>query len=79
MYKKEMADLTGIGQKTKFSNRRSKTFSAMEYSSTGSNIQCKKCRSDYMKFHVEGLCQRCQQRVEFITRERQFGRKEGRR
>ncbi len=32
--------------------------------------QCFKCQSDYMKFSVEGVCQSCLQRIEFIIRER---------
>ncbi len=31
--------------------------------------QCKKCRSDYMKYSYDDYCQDCQQRVEFIRRE----------
>ena len=31
--------------------------------------QCVKCGSDYLKFAVNGFCQDCQQKVEFIIRE----------
>ena len=77
MYRNEKADPRGIGQKTRFSNRHSKKFSAPKYILVGTNIQCLHCGSDYMRFHVEGLCQRCQQRVEFIQREQHDVRMEG--
>lgn len=32
--------------------------------------QCLGCKSDYMRFAHSGYCQDCQQRVEFIRRER---------
>lgn len=31
--------------------------------------QCVQCRSDYMKFAVNGYCQYCLQKVEYIVRE----------
>ncbi len=31
--------------------------------------KCRKCGSDYMRFSVDGYCQNCQQKVEFIVRE----------
>jgi len=39
------------------------------YRKSADSGQCKKCRSDYMKFSVDGFCQNCQQKVEFIVRE----------
>lgn len=77
MYRNEKADLRRIGQKTNFLNGHSKKFSAPKYILVGTNIQCLQCGSDYMRFHVEGLCQRCQQRVEFIQREQHDARMEG--
>lgn len=38
--------------------------------SKGRRGQCSRCRSDYMDYAVDGYCQDCQQRVEFIVRGR---------
>lgn len=34
-----------------------------------SRVQCRLCFSDYMVAAVDGICQRCQQRKEFLVRE----------
>ena len=31
--------------------------------------QCQKCDSDYMRFAINNICQKCLQKVEFIVRE----------
>jgi len=36
----------------------------------GLQIQCRKCGSDFMKAALDGLCQDCLQRAEFVIRER---------
>lgn len=46
-----------------------KGFDAFNYRKNAPFGQCQKCGSDYMKFSVNGFCQDCQQRCEFITRE----------
>lgn len=46
-----------------------RTFSSIECNFSGLISQCKRCKSDYMRDSVDGYCQRCLQRVEFITRE----------
>lgn len=46
-----------------------KAFSAFDCNRKQMRGQCVKCRSDYMKFAVDGFCQDCQQRVEFVRRE----------
>ncbi len=46
-----------------------KAFSTFNCSKNQRFGQCVKCQSDYMKFSVNGFCQRCLQRVEFIIRE----------
>ncbi len=47
----------------------SKPFDVLNYRENSFFGQCQKCGSDYMKFSVNGFCQDCQQRVEFIVRE----------
>ncbi len=47
-----------------------KTFSKRNYSQYASGFQCIKCRSEYMKFATNGYCQRCQQLMEHLNRER---------
>ncbi len=47
----------------------SKGFDAFNCRKNVSFGQCQKCGSDYMKFSVDGFCQYCQQRCEFIMRE----------
>jgi hypothetical protein len=44
--------------------------SAFNYRQNRFASQCLGCKSDYMKFSHSGYCQDCQQRVEFIRRER---------
>ena len=39
------------------------------YTQNRNAVQCLKCGSDYMRFAVDGYCQNCQQRVEYILRE----------
>ena len=40
------------------------------YKDFSHSVQCQYCRSDYMSFSVDGYCQRCQQRTEFVIRKR---------
>lgn len=50
----------------------SKRFDVFKYSQSarfGQCFACRKCGSDYHKFAVDGFCQDCQQKVEFINRE----------
>jgi len=45
-------------------------FSNYRYSARfGQSVKCSQCHSDYMKFSVNGFCQDCIQRVEYIVRE----------
>lgn len=37
---------------------------------SSANFQCKICGSDYWRFAIDGICIDCQQRCEFIVRER---------
>lgn len=45
----------------------------LNYRQTGSLNQCKKCGSDDLRFAVDRICLRCDQRNEFFTRERAHG------
>lgn len=46
-----------------------KAFSTLDCRKNQPFGQCVKCLSDYMKFSVNGYCQRCLQKIEFIVRE----------
>ena len=48
---------------------KSKGSGFFDYRKTVRYGQCQKCGSDYMRFSVNGFCQDCQQKVEFIVRE----------
>ncbi len=55
-----------------FAGSKNKRFDVSYYNQPahlGQSIKCRKCSSDYMKFNVDGYCQDCQQKVEFIVRE----------
>jgi len=70
MYKSRKAGASNSGSKTNdhFVDNQ-KAFSRQNYTSTVALRQCTKCDSDYMNFAVDGYCQRCQQRVEYILQE----------
>ena len=40
-----------------------------QFDNYGQSARCRKCKSDYMKFSLNGYCQNCIQKVEFIVRE----------
>jgi hypothetical protein len=71
--KKADTRCNGVGSDAKtssyFTGNRIK-FSGSNYREQIADFQCAKCRSDYMKFAVNKICQRCQQRVEYIIRKR---------
>ncbi len=55
-----------------FAGSKNKSFDVSYYNQParlGQSFACRKCGSDYHKFAVDGFCQNCQQRVEFIVRE----------
>ena len=52
-----------------FAGGKSNAFGFFDYRKTVAYGQCRKCGSDYMKFAIDGYCQNCQQKVEFIVRE----------
>ncbi len=62
------------GSKTIMNGVSDNASSRLNYRPSWLTKQCTKCRSDYMKFAVDGFCQRCLQRVEFILREKQIFR-----
>ena len=45
------------------------TVSAFNFKQNKAFGQCVKCGSDYLKYAVNGYCQKCLQRIEFIIRE----------
>lgn len=47
----------------------SKRLSNSNFRQNQSFSQCRRCRSDYMRFAEDGFCLDCQQKVEFIVRE----------
>lgn len=70
MAKNKKADLRGIGSNKKHSTGESKGFFISDYKQFPKPVQCKHCRSDYMSYSVNGYCQKCQQLVEHVIRER---------
>ncbi len=50
-------------------NKRFDVSNLNQFARFGQSFCCRKCGSDYHRFAVNGFCQRCQQRVEFIIRE----------
>ncbi len=70
MVEKKRADLRGIGSKEKHLTGKSKRFISSNYTQFARIAQCKYCRSEYMRFAVNGYCQRCQQQAEYVIRER---------
>jgi hypothetical protein len=62
--KNQRANLRGVGSFEKRLTRQSKRFFVPEYTQFSTVLQCEKCRSDYMRFSLEGICQRCLQRHE---------------
>ena len=70
MVRDERADLHGIGSYEKFTTANRKRFFETKYRQFPHLNQCKNCSSDYMRYSIDGFCQRCQQRAEFVIRER---------
>jgi hypothetical protein len=69
MSRNERAGLGGTGSNEKRSNTMLNKFFSSDYKSFSGKSQCMHCRSDYMRFAVDGFCQGCQQRAEFVLRE----------
>ncbi|GEM_PF-4554145 len=69
MGRNRKADLRGVRSDEKHLTRKSKRFISDEYTQFPPLAQCKYCRSEYMRFAVNGYCQRCQQHAEHIVRE----------
>jgi len=59
----------GSGSENQRSARQQIGFSRADYMPIRSQHQCIKCRSDYLRAAVDGLCQRCLQQAEFLLRE----------
>jgi hypothetical protein len=60
-------DALNINQSNLTTNQKSLVQSNFRRSHISS--QCIRCNSDYMKFSVNGFCQNCQQKAEFVKRE----------
>lgn len=69
MTRKRKADPAKIGSKIayRFTDKQALTY--RNFNEYPSAVQCKICSSDYMRFAIDGHCQRCVQRVEFVIRE----------
>ena len=68
-----VATITGSKPKTFIiaggKSKRFDLFYYRQFANHGQSVRCRKCKSDYMKFSLDGYCQNCQQKVEFIVRE----------
>lgn len=73
MTRSKKADLRGAGSKTNFTGGEIKAFSNRKYNPYWKTVQCRFCGSDYMRYAVNGYCQRCQQRAEFVLRDGRNG------
>lgn len=75
MYRNSKAGATNTGSNQKqFTNaggtgKRFDLFYYRQFARCGQFIKCRRCSSDYMKFSLDGYCQNCQQKVEFVVRE----------
>jgi hypothetical protein len=63
------ADAANIGRKRFDAYQSNQPIFRVNSNKIGDLSKCVQCRSDYMKFSVQGVCQDCQQKVEFILRE----------
>ncbi len=69
MGRNEKADLRGIGSnENRLTDNQRRLFNA-KYNPFPRSVQCQHCGSDYMRFAIDGYCQRCQQRAEYVIRE----------
>ena len=66
----EKADLRGICSIEKWLTSNQRRFFNSDYTHFTLSVQCQFCGSDYMRLAINGYCQRCQQRAEFVIRER---------
>lgn len=69
MFKTNGATSANRGHVKTPSDTNQERFSKQNLTGYWRDRQCRRCYSDYMKFSLEGYCQRCQQRVEYILRE----------
>ena len=67
----EKARVTSSGSNQKFNNAGGtiKRFDVFNFRGIATLRQCTKCGSDYLRFAVNGFCQDCLQRAEFVVRE----------
>lgn len=67
---KKIADAVniGLGNSIDLSGNQ-KSFQSFDFKWKRRSGQCLKCNSDYMRFAIDGWCQNCLQRIEFIVRE----------
>lgn len=68
--KNRKAEAANFGPKTNFTGGETIGFSSNHYKKIVVEPQCKKCGSDYLRFSLNGYCQRCQQLAEHLRRER---------
>ena len=59
----------GSGSNEKWLTGNQRRFFNSDYRFFAHSVQCRFCGSDNMRFAVNGHCQRCQQRVEYVLRE----------
>ena len=60
----------GSGSNEKVLTGKLKRLFLVDYTANGALKQCHYCGSDYMRFSVNGYCQRCQQLAEYVIRSR---------
>ena len=60
----------GFGPNQKWLTGNQRNSKIPDYKECPHLVQCQRWHSDYMSFSVDGYCQRCQQRTEFVIRKR---------
>ena len=69
MFKSNEAAGTASNQNN-FAGGKSKNFDFLNFRRKPDSMQCKNCGSDYMRYEKDGFCQDCQQKAEFVFREK---------
>jgi predicted amidophosphoribosyltransferase len=70
MTNERKAEATNFGyKKTNELNNLFKAFFSFDNNKNNTNKQCIRCKSDYMRYSIDGYCQDCIQRVEYVNRE----------
>lgn len=68
-FKKRKASAGNTRSSVTFDRINNQKISAFDFRRIRSSSQCFSCGGDYLKYSVNGYCQDCLQKIEFIKRE----------